>query len=548
MDYMENDAALFKEKLAKERSARIKAEKQIRQLKKELEEALNQKNTIITNEPDVIFSITDKGEIITTGLTKKNKLFGHLINGEKPTIHSAFSEKNALVFDNALKNCLEKETYQFHFNQGKSNKTFYYETRLVKTGNNEVLAIVRDITPLKNSGKQLKEALKNAEEISRSKSEFLANVSHEIRTPLNAILGFSQWLFENAEQKQHREYLSTILESARNLLNLLNDLLDLSKIEAGKMEMDIHPMNYQEVINDIKLVFQEKVENKELSINVITDSSVPDNFFMDEIRFYQIIFNLVSNAVKFTQKGSIQISAHAQETAKKNRVNLFILIEDTGIGISEKQQKNIFETFTRQDSHQNREHEGTGLGLAIVNGLLKKLNGTITLKSSPEKGSVFTLTFFNVKTAPADNPRVAPQKEGTVMKLEPCKIMIVDDISYNKLVLKQIINSDQVTYIEENDGTSALAKLKTDKPEIIFMDIRMPGISGYDAAEAIKQDKDLKHIPLIAFTASTLKDHSKQIHSLFDGYLQKPVFKKDVDFILKKHLKFSYVDKKTEAG
>ena len=543
---MENDAALFKEKLEKEKSARINAEEQIGQLKKELKKALNQKNTIIKNEPDVIFNITDKGEIITADLPQKNKLFGHLINGEKPTIHSVFSKKNALVFDNALKNCFEKETVQFHFNQKKSDKIFYYEARLVKTGPHEVLAIARDITPLKNSGKQLREALKKAEEISRSKSEFLANVSHEIRTPLNAILGFSQWLFDNAEQKQHREYLSTILESARNLLNLLNDLLDLSKIEAGKMEMDIHPMNYQEVINDIELVFQEKVKNKELSFNVVTDSSVPANFFMDEIRFYQIIFNLVSNAVKFTQNGIVEISAHAKKTGKKDEVNLIISIEDTGIGISKKQQKNIFETFTRQDSHQNREHEGTGLGLAIVNGLLKKLNGTISLESKPEQGSVFTVTFFDVKTASADNPREAPQKEGTIMQLEPCKIMIVDDISYNKLVLKQIIKSDQATFIEESDGTSALAKLKTEKPDIIFMDIRMPGISGYDAAEAIKQDKDLKHIPLIAFTASTLKDHSKQIHRLFDGYLQKPVFKKDVDFILKKYLKFNYVEK-TEA-
>ncbi|MGM0619577.1 MAG: ATP-binding response regulator [Bacteroidota bacterium] len=545
---MENEAALFKEKLEKEISARIKAEKQIEKLKNELGKALNQKNTIIKNEPDVIFSISGKGEIITPSPPQKNKLSGHLINGEKPTIHSVFREKNASLFDNAFKKCLKKETCQFSFNQRKNGKTNYYESRLVKTGPNEVLAIVRDITPLKNSGKQLKKALKKAEEISRSKSEFLANVSHEIRTPLNAILGFSQWLFENSDQKQHREYLSTILESARNLLTLLNDLLDLSKIEAGKMEMDIHPMNYQEVINDIKLVFQEKVENKELSFNIITDASVPDNFFMDEIRFYQIIFNLVSNAVKFTKSGHIQISAHTKKSAKQNKVNLIISIEDTGIGISEKQQKNIFETFTRQDSHQNREHEGTGLGLAIVNGLLKKLNGTISLESKPEKGSMFTVTFFDVKTAPADNPRVAPPKEGTVMQLEPCKIMIVDDISYNKLVLKQIISSEQVSYIEESDGTSALAKLKTDKPDIIFMDIRMPGISGYDAAEAIKQDKDLKHIPLIAFTASTLKDHSKQIHSLFDGYLQKPVFKKDVDIILKKHLKFSYVDKKTEAG
>ena len=393
---------------------------------------------------------------------------------------------------------------------------------------------------------ELREATSNAENALRIKSEFLANVSHEIRTPLNAILGFSQWLHENTPDRQHREYLTTILYSARNLLNLLNDILDLSKIESGKINIDIHPMNYQEVINDIKLVSQQKVEEKGLSMKITTDSSVPDFIFMDELRFYQIIFNLVSNAIKFTQTGHIHLSAHAEKTEKTDEINLVVTVEDTGIGIKENQQKHIFENFKQQNGKDNKEFEGTGLGLAIVNGLLKKLNGSITINSKPGKGSVFTLTFYQVKVDFDEITRVETFRDGANMKLAPCKIMIVDDISYNILVLKQLINSEDTIFIEAKDGTDALAKLKTEKPDLIFMDIRMPGINGFDATELIKQDKELKDIPVIAFTGSTLKDHNSRINNLFDGFLQKPVFKKDLEAVLKRFLKFSYVKEEPE--
>lgn len=431
------------------------------------------------------------------------------------------------------------------FANGKSTQT-QTKKQTRKSKNDLIAEIERLKTTLDQSKKELQEAKMNAENAMRSKSEFLANVSHEIRTPLNAILGFSQWLFENAQNNQHREYLTTILQSARNLLNLLNDILDLSKIESDKINIDLHPINYMEVINDIKLVFQKKVEEKGLSLEIKTDSSVPDYIFMDELRFYQILFNLVSNAIKFTSKGLIQVYARAVKTEKEDEVNLIVSVKDSGIGIENSQQKYIFNSFTQQNGQSNRNYDGTGLGLAIVNGLLKKLNGSISLNSKIGKGSVFTVTFHNVRVDFADNTRVETIREGAIMKLDPCTIMIADDISYNTLVLKQLINSENVTYIIATDGTDALAKLKTEKPDIIFMDIRMPGISGFDATELIKQDKELKHIPVIAFTASTIKDHNNRINNLFDGFLQKPVFKKDLDALLKRFLKFSYAEEKPE--
>jgi CheY-like chemotaxis protein len=294
-------------------------------------------------------------------------------------------------------------------------------------------------------------------------------------------------------------------------------------------------------------VFQQKTEQKGLSFIISTDPSVPEYIYTDELRFYQILFNLISNAVKFTSQGYIHVSSNAVGADKENEINLYITIEDTGIGIPPDQQKIIFESFKQQSGQNTRNFEGTGLGLAIVSGLLDKLNGTITLKSKPGKGSLFTVAFHNVKMAKPDSRN--PEIKETILqyKLEPCKIMIVDDISFNIVVLKKLINSDQVEYIEMHNGSEALARLKTDKPDLIFMDIRMPGMSGYDVAEIIREDPLLGKIPLIAFTASVIRDNHDRIDELFDGFLQKPVFKKDVDAILTRFLQYSAEVRKTEA-
>jgi signal transduction histidine kinase/CheY-like chemotaxis protein len=497
---------------------------------------------ILQSVSDLILILESDGRFNIVKTAHKSRLSNHLLKQKKHSIEKSFDEKLALEFKKEVKKCLEKGNSRFTFQQNYRDATEYFDVRMTATGANKVLAVIGDVSEENRLKQELQLALTDAANALRSKSEFLANVSHEIRTPLNAILGFSQWLHENSSDIQHREYLTAILQSARSLLNLLNNILDLSKIEAGKLNIDIHPMDYQEVIDDIKQVFEQKAEEKSLKLQMTTDASVPDFIYMDELRFYQVLFNLVSNAIKFTKKGFVHISARAEKTDKDDEVNLIITIEDSGIGIKENKQKYIFDIFTQQSGQANRVYDGTGLGLAIVNGLLKKLNGSISVKSKTGKGSVFTVTFFNVKIGQGEKNRVNHTKNGAVWHLEPCTIMITDDISYNTMVLKQLINSEQVTYIEAKDGTDALAKLKTEKPDIIFMDIRMPGISGFDATELIKQDKELKNIPVIAFTASTLKEQSSRINQLFDGFLQKPVFKKDLDVLLKKFLKFTYAD------
>ena len=496
---------------------------------------------IIESIPDAIMQVDQAGMIKSFKSSQNFSFFSLLKNDKSDSIYTIFNEKIAREFYTSIAKSLQLGLYQFEFQSLNHEIIEFYESRMIKLGDNDILVIIRNVTAQHEHEKQLRIAKTRAEEASKSKSEFLANVSHEIRTPLNAILGLSQWLAENTTIKQHQDYLNTILMSGKNLLTLLNDILDLSKIEAGKMEIELNPMSYHEIISDIKMVFQQKADQKGLSFQISTDPSVPEYILMDELRFYQVIFNLVSNAIKFTSKGFINIAAYAANTGLPDTVKLIIIIEDTGIGIEEDQQLRIFESFTQQSGQSNREYGGTGLGLAIVKGLLNKLNGSISFISKPGKGTVFTLTFNNVKVIQLESRNQDEPDEKLIRKLDPCTIMIIDDISYNILVLRKLIESENIRFIEAADGTEALLKLSNEKPDIIFMDIRMPGMNGYELTEYIRNNEKLSEIPVIAFTASVARHPNDKIDQLFNGFLQKPVFKRDVEAVLHKFLKFSYV-------
>lgn len=499
---------------------------------------------IIESIPDVIIQVNNLGEILALKSAPGANMSNLVKNKDSKTIDSAFNKKLSKLFLEAIERCLIENKYQVEFVNLNWDEKEYYEARLVKLNPEEVLMIIRDVSIIKQNEKELEEAKNQAEEASKLKSEFLANVSHEIRTPLNAILGFSQWLHENTNTDLHKGYLSSIISSGRSLLNVINDILDLSKIESGKIDVEYSPMKYTEIIADIKMAFENEANKKGLNFKVTTEDSVPDYILMDELRLYQIIFNLVSNAVKFTDKGYIHVFSFATNTDKEDEIDLIITVEDTGIGIEKEKQQKIFTTFAQLDGQSNRKYEGTGLGLAIVDGLIKRLGGTISLKSQQGKGTTITITLSGVKvdqTSLAEK-QLRNESENLNVKIGPCTIMIVDDIAYNIEVLKALINSKDVEYVEAFDGSEALAKLNTVRPDVIFMDIRMPGIDGFEVTRIIKNDAKLKDIPVIAFSASTLKSRKDLIEMLFDDFLQKPVFKKDLVQLLQKLLpdKFEY--------
>jgi PAS domain S-box-containing protein len=518
-------------------------------IQNELIESEKENRVIIESIPDVIIHANSDGEIKSLKSALNSNLSNLIKSKESATIFEAFNDTLSKRLLEAINECLKQGKYQFEFKNLNWDEFEYYEARLVKLLTNEVLIIIRDVTVIKENEKQLQIAKNKAEEASKMKSQFLANVSHEIRTPLNAILGFSQWLFENTEITLHKGYLSSIINSGRNLLDVINDILDLSKLETGSMNIELNPMNYREIISDVKLAFQEELERKGLHFNITTDKALPNYILMDDLRFYQIIYNLVSNSVKFTEKGYIHVFAVGIETNVEGEIDLRISIEDTGIGIQESKLKSIFESFSQEDGQSTRNYDGTGLGLAIVEGLLKKMNGSVHVTSKEGKGTTFTITFSGVKVDKSDytEKQLKSEPQLPMLQLGPCKIMIVDDFDFNIEVLKALINSDQATYIDAFDGNEALAKLQTVVPDIIFMDIRMPGIDGFEVTRIIRNDEKLKDIPIIAFSASTIKSRKDMIELLFDDFLEKPVFKSDVESILRKYMA-PYLQTKSESG
>jgi signal transduction histidine kinase len=271
----------------------------------------------------------------------------------------------------------------------------------LKEANTELEARVKERT------EQLEKAMNAAEAANKAKSEFLANMSHEIRTPMNAILGFSAILLTKTEKPEQKNYLKGINESGTALLSLLNDILDLSKIEAGKMEIRSEPLDIRGLLDEIRLLFFQKFEEKGLNFQVIADKNIPAKLFLDESRIRQILTNLIGNALKFTKHGYVKVFTRCQDEAEETlqtpgwerRVSLIFEVEDTGIGIPKDQQGIIFEKFRQQDGQTTRKYGGTGLGLAITKRLIEMMDGTVSLESEIGQGSIFRILLPNVSVA-----------------------------------------------------------------------------------------------------------------------------------------------------
>ncbi|MBK9392343.1 MAG: hybrid sensor histidine kinase/response regulator, partial [Bacteroidetes bacterium] len=266
-----------------------------------------------------------------------------------------------------------------------------------------------------------------ANEANRAKSEFLANMSHEIRTPMNAILGFTEALYYKLDSDQHRKMLQSVMSSGNLLLSLLNDILDLSKIEAGKLEIHPYPVDVTGTLNDIELLFKNKAAQKGIEIKVIKANNFPKAIMLDEIRIKQVLFNLVGNAVKFTNRGYVNIRVNFDyRPDNNNRGDLLIEVEDTGIGIPESQQLMIFDAFKQASGQANRTYEGVGLGLSISKRLVEKMKGTISVSSSVGKGSVFTVFIPGVEVPDSAITNISEsENDGDKFKLLSYSLLMI---------------------------------------------------------------------------------------------------------------------------
>ena len=387
-----------------------------------------------------------------------------------------------------------------------------------------------------------KAAEKKAWEASQAKSEFLANMSHEIRTPMNSIMGFSELLENAVTDPEQRNYIRSIRTSGVSLLSLINDILDLSKIEAGKMTIKPADMSLYALFTEMNSLFEESTLRKNLNFQLNYDSSIPDYLVMDSTRLRQVLVNLLSNALKFTDQGEIGITSRLLASyTRKGTVDLAIDVYDSGIGISEDQQQAIFEKFKQQDGQDSSLYGGTGLGLAISRELVTMLGGVLTVHSQPGKGTVFTVTLADVSIAD-DSPMEDQTISFQNIHFHPSRVLVVDDYTDNRTLVREFFKDTPLIFDEAADGQEALHVLRANLPDLILLDLRMPVLNGYETIDRIKKDESLKHIPVVAMTASILGRELEKVSQFgFARFLSKPFAKEELFSVFLEYLSYDKV-------
>jgi PAS domain S-box-containing protein len=504
--------------------------------------------TLIDSLPDQIYAkdndnryiIANPNVLHSFGKTNTDEIIGK-------TDFELLPQKEAMKGYTAEHAVLTSKGKMFNFEEPvtdpKGNILWHSSTKVpLKDSEGRVIGLVgitRDITESKQAEENLQKAKEAAEAANRAKSTFLSNMSHEIRTPLNAILGFSQLMqSDNKISKEHRNWLGTINRSGEHLLALINDILEVSRIEAGRVAFNPSSFDLQALFRDIEAMFRIKTDEKKLNFIFEYLDELPRYVVTDEGKLRQIMVNLVGNAVKFTKEGGIALRARVKE--KSDKMRFTVEIEDTGPGIAEKDIDKLFQKFG-QTATGIREG-GTGLGLAISQQYAKIMGGEITVKSSEGKGTCFILTIDIEKSK--DIVKEKNQKK-RVIGLKPgqkqYRILVADDRSDNRELLKVMLTSVGFELEEAKDGNETIEKFKAWSPDLILLDMRMPVMDGYETIRGIRAIEE-KKTPIIAVTASAFQeDKQKTKDSGADGYLRKPFKEHEVFERIESYLDVQYV-------
>jgi len=391
--------------------------------------------------------------------------------------------------------------------------------------------LISDITQRKQVEQEMLEAKDQALKLSQAKEMFISVMSHEIRTPLNAVIGMTHLLLDSDPKVSQIDDLNLLRFSGENLLHIINDILDFTKIETGKMELEIFPFSLKTLAHDIISSLQVNVKKNGNQLNLHFDPAIPSQICGDKNRLYQILMNFLGNAIKFTENGLVELRASLIEDNDKETIIKFE-VEDNGIGIPKDKQCYIFESFTQARADIARKYGGTGLGLAITRKLLALFNSDVFVDSVEGEGTTFSFEMKFSKTAEITAaPRMGTEMSAFVGK----KVLVVDDNDINILIAKRILSKWGLQIDSALTGYDAIEMITRDRYDLVFMDIRMPGIDGFETTEIIRHIDEAyyKFIPIIALTASTLKnDHYKFVDCGMNGHILKPFNPEEIKQLL----------------
>lgn len=484
------------------------------------------------------FSMAIRNDWSNTGIDVINKVLNSITEEEKNNIYNKWIDvKYDKEIDYTIVWQIVVVFLILTFGTLYSNRKLSLEVQKTKQAQKELFEL----------NKKLKEAKDIAVNANKAKSDFLSNMSHEIRTPMNAILGFAELLDKKIEDPKLKFFVKTIRSSGQMLLSLINDILNLSKIESGKLILVKTRVNIKNMCEETLSIFKLQADKKGLNLVLEVDNEMPKAILIDKIRLNEILINLIGNAIKFTQNGYVKVLVLVNKVYDRySKIDLTIRVEDSGIGIKQSDQNIIFNIFEQTNNQDICKYGGTGLGLAISKKLSRLMDGLLAVESTLGKGSSFILELKNIDIASVSDEeliRVVDDIQENV-KFEKSVLLIVDDVKENRDLVKESLFETGIQILEASNGEEAIEIFKRENIDLILMDIRMPFMDGYTATKLIKASST---VPIVALTASVMQDEVKKLEGgRFDGYLRKPVSEKNLFKEISKFLAFKSTNASSE--